>query len=51
MQIELTSKEAKILGDYLLRKTRYLEESGLQDSDCCIAMNSILFKLYRGAKK
>lgn len=48
MIIELTNNELEVLKEYLIRKTSRLEESGLSDSKCCLAMMSILFKIYRG---
>lgn len=45
MILNLTDDEIEVLTDYLTRKAMRLEESGLQDSKCCLAMNSILLKI------
>ena len=45
----LDDNEAEVLENYLTRKTMRLEESGLHDSRCCLAMNAILYKLHKGA--
>lgn len=45
MILNLTDNEVEVLTDYLTRKAMRLEESGLQDSKCCLAMNSILLKI------
>ena len=47
MTLNLTDDEAEVLADYLTRKAMRLEESGLHDSRCCLAMNSILLKICR----
>lgn len=45
MILNFTDNEIEVLTDYLTRKAMRLEESGLQDSKCCLAMNSILLKI------
>lgn len=50
MQITLNDNEVEVLDNYLTRKVMRLEESGLADSRCCLAMTSILAKLYRGKR-
>ena len=45
MILNLTDNEVEVLTDYLTRKAMRLEESALQDSKCCSAMNSILLKI------
>lgn len=47
MTLNLDENEVEVLTDYLTRKAMRLEESGLKDSRCCLAMNSILRKIYK----
>lgn len=51
MVLELNENEVDVLKDYLTRKTMRLEESGLSDSKCCLAMTSILHKIYEREEK
>lgn len=51
MILELNENEIDVLKNYLTRKTMRLEEAGLSDSKCCLAMTSILYKIYKGEKK
>ena len=51
MVLELNENEVDVLKDYLTRKTMRLEESGLSDSKCCLAMTSILYKIYKREEK
>ena len=51
MILELNENEIEVLKNYLIRKTMRLEEAGLSDSRCCLAMTSILYKIYKGEKK
>ena len=51
MVLELNENEADVLKDYLTRKTMRLEEAGLSDSKCCLAMTSILYKIYKREEK
>ena len=51
MTITLTDEEVDVLKDYLTRKTMRLEECGIKDSRCYLAMMSILFKIYREEEK
>lgn len=51
MILELNENEIDVLKDYLTRKTMRLEEVGLSDSKCCLAMTSILHKIYKREKK
>lgn len=46
MILELNKNEIEVLKDYLIRKTTRLEESGLSDCRCYLAMISILHKIY-----
>ena len=50
MNINLTENEVEVLTNYLLKKVMQLESLNLHDSRCCIAMNSILFKLHEACK-
>lgn len=50
MLLNLNNNEVEVLVNYLTRKTMRLEESGLHDSRCCLAMNSILRKIYKEKK-
>lgn len=50
MTLNLTDNEIDVLTDYLTRKAMRLEESGLHDSRCCLAMNSILLKIHKEKK-
>lgn len=47
MILNLNDIEIDVLMNYLIRKTMKLEDSGLYDSKCCLAMNSILSKIYQ----
>lgn len=49
MILELNENEIDVLKNYLTRKTMRLEEAGLSDSKCCLAMNSILTKIYQAS--
>lgn len=51
MILELNENEIEVLKNYLIRKTMKLEEVGLSDCKCCLAMTSILYKIYKGEKK
>lgn len=50
MILELNKNEIDVLKNYLTRKTMRLEEAGLSDSKCCLAMTSILYKIYEGER-
>ena len=50
MILNLNKNETDVLETYLTKKVMRLEESGLHDSRCCLAMNSILDKIYEGCK-
>lgn len=45
VKLELTKDEAEVLETYLFRKCAKLEESGLTDSRCYVALSSIRHKL------
>ena len=50
MILNLNKNETDVLETYLTKKVMRLEESGLHDSRFCLAMNSILDKIYEGCK-
>ena len=51
MILNLNKNETDVLETYLTKKVMRLEEVGLSDSKCCLAMTSILYKIYKGEKK
>ena len=50
MKIDLTAEESEVLEAYLFRKACRLEESGLTDSKCYRAMQSIRHKIRHGTE-
>lgn len=47
MILDLDKNEVDVLKDYLTKKTMRLDEEGLSDSRCYLAMMSILHKIYK----
>lgn len=49
--ISLTRTEAQVVADYIFSKYTRLEDIGLHDSKCCIAMCSVWHKIKRAEKE
>ena len=45
--IELTPIEAEVIADYIFSKYTRLEDLGLHDSKCCVAMTNVWHKIQR----
>jgi hypothetical protein len=43
--VELTEVEAQVVADYIFSKYTRLEDIGLHDSKCCIAMCNVWHKI------
>lgn len=51
ISITLTRTEAQVVADYIFSKYTRLEDIGLHDSKCCIAMCSVWHKIKRAEKE
>ena len=49
--ISLTETEAEVIANYIFSKYTRLEDIGLHDSKCCIAMCSVWHKIKRAEKE
>lgn len=45
--ITMTETEAEVISNYIFSKYTRLEDIGLHDSKCCIAMCSVWYKIQR----